>query len=142
MTVYNVQNMSLEELEKTRQELWGTYQDAVCYTDMTEHPRHKTMWGETAREAWEDLKTVELVIRGRGGRAEMAEYELEPESPHDPDARAAQIAPLRCDKCHRYLYYSWVSNQLGKRYCFECFDRLTNSDRAKKQRGGAGGSKI
>ena len=66
MTVYNVQNMSLEELEKTRAELWGTYQDAVCYTDLCE-PRYKTMWGETAHEAWEDLKVVELVIRGRGG---------------------------------------------------------------------------
>lgn len=99
MTVYNLQNMSLEELEKTRAELWRIYQDAVCYSNMTEHPCHKSMWGETAHEAWEDVKVLELVIRGWGGRPILADCELklgstpctEPETRSDRAAGAEEI---------------------------------------------------
>lgn len=136
MTVYNVQHMSLEELEKTRAELWGTYQDAVCYTDLCE-PRYKTMWGETAREAWEDLKTVELVIRGRGGRAEMSSWELEPEARNDPEAEAKQGYRI-CDECGGPLYHAWITGAHGLRYCAYCWSDILQ----EAQRGGAGGSKI
>jgi hypothetical protein len=125
MTVYNVQNMSLDELYKTRAELWGIYQDAcieVDWTDGTNDYAMKAIWSATAKEAWADLKVVELVIRGRGGRAAMCDWQLEPETRNDPDAARAQGGDT-CEACGCKLGHGWFTSvETGARYCVACFE--------------------